>query len=1060
MNYNQAYGEAIKELNDEQKIAVENIEGPVMVIAGPGTGKTQVMAARIGNILKKTDSQPGNILCLTYTDAATIAMRKRLIQFIGPTAYNIHIYTFHAFCNSIIQDNLKYFGGYRELQPLTELEKIEVLEDMIDNLSKDHVLKRLTGDRYYERTRLDGLFSLMKKENWSPDFLINRVNQYLAELPFDERFLYKRNTPSKGKKKGDVKDHDVKKEVDKMELLKAGARLFIEYNQRLNKLQRYDYFDMITWVINAFDKNSNLLRDYQERFQYILVDEYQDTNGAQNDLLYQLCNYWEAPNVFVVGDDDQSIYRFQGANTENILAFRAKYETDLKEIVLTKNYRSTQPILDSARALILKGEERLEAKFAHLIKKLTAKIELKIGPLPKVTRYSNIEHEQADLVQKLTKWHQEGRDLDKIAVIYRNHKQVEQVVKALQKKGVPFQLRRKINILDDFWIYRIVQVCRYISLEAENPYSGEHLLPEIMHYTFFKIHPHDIAKIARYCAYKPEEEESSKRWLDVLHDDKMLFTLSLTDAKGIKAFCNNIDRWVKSYFNDTVQVQLDNILTYGGILAEMLQSEEKAWMMQMLSTFFDLIKEESRRKKFMKLNDIISTLDKMIRYSVSLPIQRTFRREKGVHFITAHSSKGLEFDHVIIMGATTNQWEGKRKFHSTYSIPETVMGTGEDNKLEDERRLFYVAMTRAKTRLDITFSQENEKQKKLQESRFLVELQAENVIQNTVDVNNKEGKALDDKAMFEFGLAQLLGEGETHYGWIDHTIIDEVLEKFRLSVTALNKYLTCPISFYFDNILRVPSARTVHTGFGNAIHLTLEKMHNHYKNHGFYLDTKKVLQIFEEKMDHLHSHFSPLEYEDRMAYGKMILPRYIDEYKSEWPNVSHFEMEYNISQAVCEEIPIKGRLDRVEIRDNHVRVIDYKTGKVDRGKAKSKPPKSEDDEGQDYWRQMVFYKLLIDNDPKNTWIWDSGCFDFIQPDKKTDKFSIVDVDVNPEAEEKVKIQIKDTWTKIHNHEFEKGCGDENCKWCKFIKFNEVMRVENDEDEAGDVEELGMLDESR
>lgn len=196
------FQEAYKDLNAHQRSAVDTIEGPVMVIAGPGTGKTQILAARIGKILLETDVHPDNILCLTYTDAGAIAMRRRLISFIGPDAYRVHIHTFHSFCHNIIQQNLSVFRK-NSLSPVSELESIEIYKKLIDTLPKNHLLKRYRGDVYYEIGNLKSLFSAMKKEGWSPEFLNQCINEYIESLPTREKYFYK--TSGKNYKKGDLK---------------------------------------------------------------------------------------------------------------------------------------------------------------------------------------------------------------------------------------------------------------------------------------------------------------------------------------------------------------------------------------------------------------------------------------------------------------------------------------------------------------------------------------------------------------------------------------------------------------------------------------------------------------------------------------------------------------------------------------------------------------------------------------------------------------------------------------------------------------------------------------
>ncbi len=397
---NQKFREEYARLNTEQRLAVDQTEGPVMVIAGPGTGKTQILAARIGKILLDTDASPSNILCLTYTEAGALAMRRRLVHFIGSDAYKVNIYTFHAFCNDIIQDNLSLFEK-NELDPISDLEKIELLRLLIDQFPKNHPLKRYRGDVYYEINNLSRLFSIMKQEGWKPQQIIQNINDYIADLPNRDEYIAKRAT--KDFKKGDVRTDKIEEEKERMDKLAAAVNEFDKFRTMMRVKNRYDFDDMINWVVKAFEENPNLLLNYQERYQYILVDEYQDTSGSQNQLVQLLINYWEQPNIFVVGDDDQSIYRFQGANIENMQQFVNGYANDLFKVVLTNNYRSTQPILDISKTLISRNQERLISKMEGLTKELIAshpEISLLQHP-PVILEYETQRHEMAGITMQV-----------------------------------------------------------------------------------------------------------------------------------------------------------------------------------------------------------------------------------------------------------------------------------------------------------------------------------------------------------------------------------------------------------------------------------------------------------------------------------------------------------------------------------------------------------------------------------------------------------------------------------------------------------------------------------
>src|SRR5687767_3277998 len=272
---NKHFAHEYSRLNERQRQAVDKIEGPVMVIAGPGTGKTQILAARIGKILLDTDASPSNILCLTYTDAGAMAMRRRLLGFIGSDAYKVNIYTFHAFCNELIQDNLSLFER-NELDPISELEKIELLKKLIDHLPKNHPLKRYRGDVYFEMRNLATLFSAMKQEGWSPSMILDSISNYISDLPNRDKFIAKRTVGQF--KKGDIRTDKIEEEKEKMIKLESAVREFDRFQEMMRAKNRYDFDDMINWVIREFESNKNLLLNYQERYQYILVDEYQDTS--------------------------------------------------------------------------------------------------------------------------------------------------------------------------------------------------------------------------------------------------------------------------------------------------------------------------------------------------------------------------------------------------------------------------------------------------------------------------------------------------------------------------------------------------------------------------------------------------------------------------------------------------------------------------------------------------------------------------------------------------------------------------------------------------------------
>ena len=482
------------QLNPEQKLAVDSIEGPVMVIAGPGTGKTQILAIRIGKILMETDTQPENILCLTYTDSGAVAMRKRLLKMIGPDAYRVNIHTYHSFCNQVIQDNLSIFEK-SSLDAISELESIALLRELIDSFKKGNPLKRYRSDVYYEAKNLKNLFSTMKREGLTKQTILDAIKEYLDDLPNREKYIYQRKYMQFNA--GDLKMELIKDEKGKMEKLEAAVVEFENYQELMKNRKRYDFDDMINWVIAAFEEPNSLLARYQEQFQYILVDEYQDTSGTQNKIIDLLISYWNDPNIFIVGDDDQSIFRFQGANIENMLMIKQRFPS-MSTIMLTRNYRSVQDILDISKTLIDKNNERLTNHISGLSKKLTTENPdlQNINLPPSVITYRSPREEMTGITLSIETLVNNGIEPKNIAVIYKENKYGEELSAFLKSRNLLYYSKRSINLLDIPLVKKTMRLLEYLSAEMDTPFSGDGMLFEILHYDWFNIKPLEIARLS------------------------------------------------------------------------------------------------------------------------------------------------------------------------------------------------------------------------------------------------------------------------------------------------------------------------------------------------------------------------------------------------------------------------------------------------------------------------------------------------------------------------------------------------------------------------------------
>jgi len=1041
--YNQAFLEAKKTLNEKQRKAVDEIYGPVMTVAGPGTGKTQLLAVRIGNILQNTDVNTNNILCLTYTEAGSLAMRERLKKFIGPEAYNANIFTFHSFCNYVIQENIQFFGGFRNLQLVSDLELVDVFREIIDGFAEDHPLKRLKGNIYYESTRLKYLFNTMKQEGWTPEIIEAKVaalHDYYNEKDEHGEFKHPKyvckakqvgKLTKKVYTKGEVNQDKVQIEIDSFDGLIAATKELATYDAILKRMERYDYNDMILWVIEAFKAHDELLAKYQERFQFLLVDEYQDTNGAQNELLFLLADnpIDDRPNVFIVGDDDQSIYRFQGANMNNILEFADKY--DPVEIVLENNYRSDQQILDWAKQLIENNSERLVNIREHLTKELIAsgKSAQANGGKPIIKRFKNVAQEEIGTINDILEKHKSGVPLNEMAIIYRKHRNVENIVKYLSLLGIPLNIKRKVDVLKQQDIRRLLVLLKYITEEYDKPFSGEKYLFEILHFDYFGVSARDAALVSLYCYDRSEGEKEDRKWRTIISNVSHLKAAGVKDVDKIIRCSDALESWIHDIPNVTAQILFERILTKGGVLDEILRSEDKVWKLQLVNTFFNFIKEESSREENMSMPQILEMISKMEENNIELPLNKIVYAENGIHFLTAHGSKGLEFEHVYIIRSDSQNWVKKNYGRSGYKYPAALIPASEQSDVEDDRRLYYVAMTRAKSHLTLSFSDFDDNEKALEPARFISEItDAEEDIQVA---------QIDEDAAVEYK-ATLMRYHQGKAKLIESDLIDQVLQTFKVSATSLNKYLRCPITFYFENILRVPMARSAANGFGNAIHYALEMYFRDMEAdpQRQIPDVDTMLRHFSKGMKIFHSHFTSKERELSEIRGRLLLTEYYNEYHGSWSLPRKYELEFDIKTEYS-GVPISGKLDQVAIYDNHLDVVDYKTGRYNA--AKLKGPVGEEDLGGDYWRQIVFYKLLLQGDDRLHHPMRNGVMDFVEQ-TKDGRFHRRKFEVEPFEMEIVGTQLTDTYEKIKNHEFTQGCEEDNCKWCNFV--NENMPVES------------------
>lgn len=1038
-------------LNQAQRKAVDTVEGPVLVIAGPGTGKTEILAARIANILLTTDALPENILCLTYTDAGTVAMRSRLLQFIGPNAYRVDIFTFHAFCNLVIQEQADHFG-LRNLTTISELEQFRYVREIIDAFPHDHPLTRSTGDLHFEADRLLALYEIMKKEDWSSAWLAERVDAYAAALADSPEFLYKRQTKGQDGtvyKKGDLNERKLREELRKLEQVKAAAQSFDDYQRLLAERGRYDFADMILWCIAAFKQNSDLLATYQERYLYLLVDEFQDTSGSQFELLLQLADYWDAPNLFVVGDDDQSIFRFQGASVENIRRFASRYQDSLTTVTLTDNHRSSQLILDGAAGLISRNLERLSND-----KQLLA-MNPEVATLPEppeLVGYATIAHETVAVANRIATLLEQGVLPEQVAVIYRNHSQSDEIIRFLTGRGVAVQTRRRADILQEPLILKLLTILRYLAAELDRPHSGERLLFEILHEPWFGVPPLALARLSVEIA-RHRTEKRPCYWREQLPlqglDKGQQSLFPAGHDLQLRRAGETVEELLRDAATMTLQELLHHVITRLGILAQALSAHERVWHLELLNTLFDFVREETA-KVTMSLADLLAMLADMQQQGIALPVEKLSYTGAGVNFLTAHGSKGLQFDYVFMLGCTRSVWDSASR-NRTYKLPPTVWSGPAGSEEEESRRLFYVAMTRARKQLLVSWPERDNKEKELEKSRFVAEL-AEGGVAALQQV------VLADEELLAFGSSVLqAAPARLPSAFIDDSFVDSLLQKYSLSVTHLNSYLRCPVAFYFNTLLRVPAPMSAALTFGSAVHHALEQIFRKMKNDPArrFPTVATFVDDFRWFMQKHEAGFTPAEFRRRLEYGEAILPGFHDAHHRSWKQDAL--VEYPFRSILMDGVPLNGKLDMLEFSGSHVTVVDYKTGnpvkarkklnppdpeKVAKALAEGKEPNDDDRLGGDYWRQAVFYRILVEHEPRRNWIMSTARFEFVEPEKDTGEYKSARFEVSDAEVVLVKEQVKEVYAKIQAKEFQVGCNKPECEWCSFVKRFENRDIRN------------------
>ncbi len=1038
------FQEIYNKLNDSQKKAVDHTEWPAMVIAWPGTGKTQVLGARTANLILKAWVNPDNILITTFTESWVVAIKERLIKFIWTDAHKVYVSTIHSFAQDVIKTFPTKFDFEKTSVLIDDVDSLEVLSEIIENLVNEKKLE-------YLFTPYDKLFYLSDikraiwnlKQEWVSEsklsVLIDNEEKYYSELLEEKK---------SNKRIKNIEKYE-KEYATALWKMKELLIVFKEYKTILREKSYYDFSDMINFVLEKFKSDEDLRYYYAEKFQYIMLDEFQDTNNAQNeiiDLILIVTPEKDYPNIMVVWDDDQSIYRFQWANIENMLDFSNKYKKT-QFIVLEKNYRSTQPILDTSSSLIKNNFERLVNKINWLKKDLIS-VKKEASNLPTFYSATNELDEKNYILDKINNY---TLSHENIAIIVRSNKEVEDWSKFLQDNWVEVESKLKTNILKSDYI---VFILKYLEI-INNPYAKEDSFIDILRCEFVDVDKLDILSINKYLYNLNYTRKEKIRVFDILKnlDNDLSLTLQewqiwkyeksnwleLRNKQKLIDFRDNLI-YLNSKLATTNFIIFFNEFIEKSAILDYIEKNGSFDDLQDIFSLFQKIKKWTEFNKNFSVKNLISKINLHNKFNIIIERQIIKTANKWVQIMTAHGSKWLEFDTVFIPGLYEWNWNNKRIIEKL-KLPRWIVWEWlqeaeeakidkKEKQLEDDRRLFFVALTRAENNLFLSFSRSREWKINIM-SQFIEELW------NTINFIEQEKS--NESLLVSSVKNMLLWNGSSliKYSDLELKYIEEFLKNYKLSPSDLNKFLEDPSVFLKEAIFKYPFVDNEATIFWKVYHRSLEL---------FFIKSKKDSEL--PKLDYLTTTFKlllkqevlSLEEFDRLEERWLKwLTGYYETYKNNFREFLDLEYNFRWKNIVFEWIPITWKIDKIEKYDwfvesnnpwsswqfalfkEHIAIIDFKTWSIKRlGEIKwtdkdgNKKPWFKE---WKYGRQLLFYKLLCELDKEFSSKYDitSVWLDFVE--WKNDEYKIVEVSFSSEEYDEFKQILKETWAKISDINF-------------------------------------------
>ena len=906
----------LDDLNPGQLQAVTHGDGPLLIVAGVGTGKTTAITRRIAWLIAEKRALPAEILALTFTEKAAAEMEER-VDLLVPYGYvEAQIGTFHAFCDRLLRENAILLGLTPDYRILTQAEQAIFLKEHLFDLPLERF--RPLGNPMKHMRAILTLFSRAKDEDVSPD-------EYAA---FAEKHWKDVNTEA-----GEIDEADRSALIEEAANQKELSEVYAAYQRLLLEHGRVDFGDLITLALRLLREHPEVLSRTQERFRYVLVDEFQDTNFAQFELLKLLAGH---RNLTVCGDDDQSIYKFRGAAISNILGFQAEYP-EAKTVVLTENYRSTQAILDSAYRLIQHNNpDRLEIQ-SEIDKRLRSNTER--GHAPHQFHFEMAD-EECDFVAETIaqRVRDEGREYRDFAVLVRSNAQASGFLRSLNLLQIPWHFSGSRGLYDQEEVRTAIAFLRVLADPRDDP-SLHYLASSFL----YDIEPATLASAASLARRR------NRPLLDVLRSVRQnpaAFDASAESVERLVRLGDDLAEMLsRSTREKTGEILFQYLSARTGTIEQLSNSDDArdVQRIQNLAKLFSIIERYSQVTRYDRVAWFIDYLDDLIEAGDNPPVGDASWDTDAVSVLTVHQAKGLEYPVVFLVGLVAGRFPSANR-SDPIPLPEALIKEavgGADFHRQEERRLFYVGMTRAKHDLYLTSAQDHGGKRPRKPSLFVSE---------ALDLD-----ASQLAPQSRSPLAAILRHGKGENNAAPGSAKPEDLMLFptgdkvlTLSHQQVDDYLTCPLKYRYRNLLRVP-ARIHHTViYGNAIHQAI-RLYNMNRHAGRTTPVAELHQIFRKQWN--AEGFLTRQHEElRLQQGLEALSNF-HAFESADPSVpTHIERRFSITD---EGIRLVGVFDRIDLEGDEGRIIDYKTSQVQSLEQAGKRAKES--------RQLAIYSLAYDH---------------------------------------------------------------------------------------------------